>query len=263
MYVVSGDDYFFIYVNKDEITVQWSLLGSPDSYRFGKENPNGDWNVLVFKMKDMVFQGGFKENVEDDNSNINVNDFNTTAFNDLFVKGIFYLGGSKRNSFKFLRLHNQYTKYNNSSYITNNSVTETNTVDLPIPIELSATDEAVPDKFKGCLGEIRIGELLLPFFTTSEIYSNNYTANEYFSLVPNSDHSVGCQVCFDEDCLNHGRCLNSEESYQCNCAPGYTAEDCSIDIDECLENQCKNNATCVDGIANFTCVCISGYEGWL
>lgn len=116
---------------------------------------------------------------------------------------------------------------------------------------------------QGCLGEIRIGGILLPYFMMDEIYLKNNTLDRYFSLLPDSEHEVGCSVCFERDCLNNGHCLDAEVSYQCNCAPGYTAEDCSVDIDECMENKCQNNATCVDGIANFTCICNSGYEGWL
>lgn len=99
----------------------------------------------------------------------------------------------------------------------------------------------------------------------NEIYqdSSNTTPAEYFSLLPTVEPEVGCTLCYEEDCLNRGHCLDKESSYQCECAPGYTEEDCSVNIDECVDNKCQNNSTCVDGIANFTCICAPGYEGWL
>lgn len=98
---------------------------------------------------------------------------------------------------------------------------------------------------------------------TNEIYSSNYTATEYFTLLPNSKPSTGCRLCYQEECLNGGKCLDAESSYECNCTAGYTGEFCDVNIDECMNNKCKNNSTCIDGIANFTCVCQNGYEGWL
>lgn len=113
------------------------------------------------------------------------------------------------------------------------------------------------------MGEIRVGDFLLPYFMTDEIYSTNYTVTEYFSLSTSSKTAVGCRLCFDEDCFNRGRCSDVETSYKCNCAPGYTGEYCSVDINECADHKCENNSTCVDEIANFTCICQNGYEGWL
>lgn len=131
LYVQNDDDYFFIYINQNEVTVQWNILGRPESHRFTKENMEESWNTLYFVIKDRIFYGGFKDLVLDDTANFVANDFNATSFTILFVKGTVYLGGSDKRSYELLRLHERYEKYNASSYITNNSVTES-TIDIPI-----------------------------------------------------------------------------------------------------------------------------------
>ena len=34
-----------------------------------------------------------------------------------------------------------------------------------------------------------------------------------------------------------------------------------IDIDDCKNNSCKNDATCIDGVNDYTCECATGYSG--
>lgn len=128
LYVQTDDDYFFIFINKDEVTVQWSILGKPESHRFIRKNMEESWNTLYFIIKDRVLYGGFKDSVLDDAANIQSNDFNATSFTLLFMKGTVYLGGSDRRSYELLRLHERYEKYNAS---TNNSVTEA-TIEIPM-----------------------------------------------------------------------------------------------------------------------------------
>lgn len=126
----------------------------------------------------------------------------------------------------------------------------------------------IGEPFKGCLGEVRIGSILLHYFTYEEVYQNaNFTPLEFLALQDNgnSTHrdSVGCQLCFDTDCKNDGYCLDKANSYVCECPAGYAEDDCSFNIDECVFNKCQNGATCIDGIANYTCVCNTGWQGWL
>lgn len=113
---------------------------------------------------------------------------------------------------------------------------------------------------KGCLGEIRVGKLLLPFYNSSRLYKRNYP-DEYFDLNAKSVFSIGCQLCYNSDCYNGGQCSDPINTYKCNCPLGFTADDCSIDINECENNKCQNGATCIDKIAKYECNCAPGYDG--
>jgi hypothetical protein len=48
-------------------------------------------------------------------------------------------------------------------------------------------------------------------------------------------------------------CDDGINSYSCSCNPGFTGENCSINIDDCSLNLCQNNGTCEDGVDGFTC----------
>ena len=40
--------------------------------------------------------------------------------------------------------------------------------------------------------------------------------------------------------LNIGTCVDQINGYKCQCQPGYTGIDCSVDIDECQSSPCIN-----------------------
>lgn len=64
----------------------------------------------------------------------------------------------------------------------------------------------------------------------------------------------GCDNCRDVQCLNGGECVDG----RCDCAYGYTGDDCSVD-DLCAQNRvrCVNGGLCVNGI----CECPEGFSG--
>ncbi|XP_025066105.1 neurocan core protein [Alligator sinensis] len=49
----------------------------------------------------------------------------------------------------------------------------------------------------------------------------------------------------------------------CTCDPGFTGENCEIDIDDCLSSPCQNGGTCIDEINSFVCLCLPSYGGSL
>ncbi|XP_056313116.1 versican a [Danio aesculapii] len=73
----------------------------------------------------------------------------------------------------------------------------------------------------------------------------------------------GIHSCSDAVCLNGGTCIKTGGAQICICQPGYSGEQCEIDIDECHTNPCRNGGTCIDGLNSFTCVCLPSYAGAL
>ncbi|TNN67237.1 Fibropellin-1 [Liparis tanakae] len=58
-------------------------------------------------------------------------------------------------------------------------------------------------------------------------------------------------------CANKGHCvLDDANSYSCICAPGWSGQNCRINVDDCVQHRCQNGATCVDEIGGYR-----GYAG--
>lgn len=59
--------------------------------------------------------------------------------------------------------------------------------------------------FQGCIGEVRIGGLLLPYFIPSQLNATN--SLNHFALDSDSeiDVDLGCFLCFPSECTNGGR----------------------------------------------------------
>ena len=77
----------------------------------------------------------------------------------------------------------------------------------------------------------------------------------YFWSIPDINE------CNSQPCLNNATCLDRVESYSCLCIPGFSGDNCEVNIDECGSNPCLNGATCKDGINLYECQCAPGYEG--
>ncbi|KAK9871195.1 hypothetical protein WA026_011476 [Henosepilachna vigintioctopunctata] len=263
-----GDDHFIIFVYHNYIVVDWNLDGIAGSTKFRKDNFEGQWLTLLFRFKDSVFKGGFQENVHDENPNIEMQNFNSSAIIQLFTTGEIFLAGSDEKTFNYQSVIDEAD--NTTGYIpVSDSTTEILNSNSLESLD-TTRDEIIlyrvdknkkTDKFKGCLGEVRIGGLLLPFFTKKELSSSKNYSKEFYDLVSENKPHIDCILCYDNDCFNNGHCKNTQTTYQCDCPDGYAADDCSIDINECLNNECKNNATCVDLVAKYRCDCQLGYEG--
>ena len=133
-------------------------------------------------------------------------------------------------------------------------------VDSPAEQTTFATSDVIDvypanydSQYRGCMQELRIAGVLVPFFTPAQLVSN--TASDRFDVETGSDlveTSVsGCVLCYEHECQNGAKCAEPQEKYECACQPGYEGETCDINIDECLDNKCSNGL-CQDGIANYT-----------
>ncbi|XP_076822074.1 protein crumbs-like isoform X2 [Clavelina lepadiformis] len=122
------------------------------------------------------------------------------------------------------------------------------------------------DTFKGCLDEIRFGNQLLPFYETSDLSNHSLALSSTLFVItsPSFALKTGCHgddVCVGLDrCANNGTCVDLFNEFKCDCAPGFTASNCDVNIDDCAEVRC-DHGLCVDEINNFTCQCQSGFEG--
>ena len=67
--------------------------------------------------------------------------------------------------------------------------------------------------------------------------------------------------CASQPCKNGGTCHDGVGSYTCECAHGWTGENCEINADDCASNPCKNGGTCHDGVGSYTCECAKGFLG--
>ncbi|XP_072538089.1 protein crumbs homolog 2b isoform X2 [Salminus brasiliensis] len=67
--------------------------------------------------------------------------------------------------------------------------------------------------------------------------------------------SVNIDECESMPCENFGSCEDMINAFQCICTPGFTGVVCERNIDECENNPCQNGATCEDGINEYICHC--------
>ena len=55
-------------------------------------------------------------------------------------------------------------------------------------------------------------------------------------------------TCVSRPCMNGGTCVNTKESYRCDCPPGFKGGNCEIEINECLALPCYLDSTCVNKV---------------
>lgn len=256
-YVQNQKKYFEIAVFNNQVTMQWNLTGDlPEIKRFTQDNTNYDWQTLVVTVQDNILKGSFKgfEETYDAQIHSTTAEVDQIEMTSLF-SGLYpiYLGGMP-------------------------------STDVNTKVNIGGYNGAA---FKGCIGEVRIGGFLLPFYPHDEIYLDKIIPRSHFRL-NSSKPNEGCILCFQYECQNGGVCANATEEYACTCPAGnstvqmacevllhrcvikffffyinkgYEKDDCSENTDECLTAVCLNNSTCVDLVANYSCECLPGYEG--
>ncbi|XP_016373955.1 versican core protein-like [Sinocyclocheilus rhinocerous] len=89
------------------------------------------------------------------------------------------------------------------------------------------------------------------------------TADLPYTMIGQTFDIPDVHSCSDDVCLNGGSCVKIVGAQICSCPPGYSGDQCEIDIDECQTNPCRNGGTCIDGLNSFTCVCLPSYAGAL
>ncbi|CAH8527329.1 unnamed protein product [Schistosoma rodhaini] len=68
--------------------------------------------------------------------------------------------------------------------------------------------------------------------------------------------------CVQENlCKNGATCVDSGNSFNCICRPGFDGQYCENEINECNSMPCYNNGTCKDLINSFECDCPKGFIG--
>ncbi|XP_075691631.1 protein crumbs homolog 2 isoform X2 [Rhinoderma darwinii] len=147
--------------------------------------------------------------------------------------------------------------------------------------------------YTGCLGQVSVGGLYLPFADQS--FPQQFIKKEQVSLelgckgadvcgdLP-CQHGGECQDLFNsfictcatgwegvhchlniDDCKSnpcvHGLCHDLENDYRCNCSSGYTGKTCEINVDDCQQHQCLNGGSCLDYVNNYICLCPASYTG--
>ncbi|TRY63548.1 hypothetical protein TCAL_08301 [Tigriopus californicus] len=133
--------------------------------------------------------------------------------------------------------------------------------DFPIDVRVSPFSNSIENHyFRGCVGEVRVAGLLLPFYTDVEI--KNVTTKRRFTVESSESIHEDCQLCYQDECMNGGDCTDPSEIFECSCPRGFEDPWCSTNIDECTESRCINGI-CIDGVANYTCNCTPGWTGWL
>ncbi len=133
-----------------------------------------------------------------------------------------------------------------------------------VVVGASRVDESqMTNFFRGCIGEIRVGGVLLPFFTEEQLVNSTAGRKFVVSQVSNVAASgAECVLCYQHECANGGVCANPDTEFECRCPEGFEDPLCATNIDECVESECRNGI-CVDQVAGYKCECTIGWTGAL
>ncbi|XP_069119516.1 LOW QUALITY PROTEIN: protein crumbs homolog 1-like [Argopecten irradians] len=126
-----------------------------------------------------------------------------------------------------------------------------------------AIGSGISQFYRGCVKDIRLGGILLPFFEQSSF--TNFTTEEYFEVVSMTSIPIGCvegNQCLYQRCQNGAQCLAGYHDYQCTCPSGFEGRWCETNTPDCTPQSCDaTHAVCVDLVDNYFCDCHPGYTG--
>uniref|UniRef100_A0A8D9E0W6 Protein crumbs n=1 Tax=Cacopsylla melanoneura TaxID=428564 RepID=A0A8D9E0W6_9HEMI len=268
--------HFSIYLYKEWIYISWLLApqDTPLVRKLRKESPLDEWTYLKLNVRDNHLSGGIQgdsltalgsdtESLDSTLLDVASNNFTYTAWVQLVTTGRIYLGGGDVTPSMPVSMDPASPSYMMEDLADSSLGTGGNALDF-VPQDNTMTTGAGGEEwiqqtssgyFKGCLGEVRLGDLLLPYFTWEQLaYTDTLSCPECFSLEPNPLYTsedmlpavLGCVLCADSYCENGAKCADPVSSYACACLPGFAQENCTENIDECASNVCQNGATCVD-----------------
>ena len=83
---------------------------------------------------------------------------------------------------------------------------------LPAVTTNPAAATAEDDFFRGCLGQVRVGGVILPFFTQAQL-ANSTVARKFIMQEGGTSGQIQdeCIVCFEQECQNGGTCSDPQE----------------------------------------------------
>lgn len=114
--------------------------------------------------------------------------------------------------------------------------------------------------YQGCLQQVRIQGILLPFYN-DESFINN-TSKERF-ILGNSKFEHGCQRgsgCNAQQCQHESTCIADYYTYTCNCSDQYAGRWCQNYANHCVMDACVYGI-CVNTPDSYRCQCYPGFTG--
>ncbi|XP_041974709.1 protein crumbs [Aricia agestis] len=252
--------WFSVGVYRGVAALRWRLRALPELRRLRVRRDSTDWTTLRLTVADGRLTAAFVDG--DGREEVGLTEeFDVPAWQHLVTAGVLTLGGGRPAA-----------------------PAPAHTTPLPMPwenstepvFEYSEADELLDDNpsgeyFKGCMGAVHVGGLLLPYFTEEQLFVGAaaalLAAQPHYALAAGAPwgaaENVGCVLCLEHECERGARCEDVRASYACACPPGFAGDRCQRDVDECLAHECRHGATCRDGVNSYTCECPAGYDGRL
>ena len=56
-------------------------------------------------------------------------------------------------------------------------------------------------------------------------------------------------------------CVDRGNEVTCQCASGWTGDNCGVNINECIDQKCQNGGHCIDKVNGYECKCKKKFFG--
>ncbi|RVE61461.1 hypothetical protein OJAV_G00170950 [Oryzias javanicus] len=115
----------------------------------------------------------------------------------------------------------------------------------------------------GCLGPVKIGGLLLPFYLETELNFPRPQEGQFVRRNNNAAVQYGCwgrSVCAPNPCHNGGSCEDLFDLHECECPVEWTGPLCENLTDSCNSSPCVFG-NCTNLAGRFRCECELGFVG--